>query len=75
MWVRFPPTAQTFYFNNNIINMSKKLKEQELLEKLYESRDLMEELLDNGKNDGHYFMINVLIERLENYLKDENPLI
>ena len=48
--------------------MLESFKEKELLKKLYECQDMMEELLDNGKNDEHYHMINQLIERLEKYL-------
>lgn len=48
--------------------MLESFKEKELLKKLYECQEMMEELLDNGKNDIHYHMINQLIERLEKYL-------
>ena len=48
--------------------MLESFKEKELLKKLYDCQEMMEELLDNGKNDEHYHMINQLIERLEKYL-------
>jgi hypothetical protein len=52
--------------------MSESFKEKELLKKLYECQDMMEELLDNGKNDIHYHMINQLIERLEKFLINDS---
>ncbi len=45
-------------------------KEKILLKKLYECQDLMEELLIDGKNDKHYFLIEILIKRLELYVQD-----
>ncbi len=52
--------------------MNDSFKEKELLKKLYECQDMMEELLDNGKNDEHYHMINILIERLEKFLSNDS---
>lgn len=50
-------------------------KEKALLNKLYECQDLMEELLTDGKNDKHYFLIEILIKRLELYLQDNCDLM
>jgi hypothetical protein len=51
------------------------MTEEELLKKLYECQDSMEHLLDNGKNDKHYFLIEILIKRLELYLSNKNGII
>jgi hypothetical protein len=48
------------------------MKEQELLKKLYECQDSMEELLDKGKEDKHYFLIEILIRRLEVYISENS---
>jgi hypothetical protein len=50
-------------------------KEQELLEKLYECQDLMLELLDGGKEDKHYFLMEILIKRLELHLQHKQDLL
>jgi hypothetical protein len=52
------------------------IKERELLSKLYNCKDLMEDLLDKGKEDEHYFLMESLIKRLENHLQlnDNNIL-
>jgi hypothetical protein len=47
-------------------------KEQILLRKLYEAQELMEDTLNDGKEDRHYFMICELIKRLEVYLQRHN---
>jgi len=52
-----------------------KTKEQILLSKLYECQDMMEELLDKGKDDNHYFLMEILVRRLESYLQDETDII
>jgi hypothetical protein len=52
-----------------------KTKEQILLAKLYECQDMMEELLEKGKDDNHYFLMELLIRRLESFLQDENELL
>lgn len=52
-----------------------KTKEQELLEKLYECQYLMEILLDKGKEDNHYFLMDILIKRLESYLQNEIDIL
>ena len=52
--------------------MSESFKEKELLKKLYECQDMMEILLDEGKNDDHYILITQLIERLEKYLINDS---
>tara|TARA_R110001592_G_scaffold284110_1_gene552390 strand:+ start:429 stop:587 length:159 start_codon:yes stop_codon:yes gene_type:complete len=48
------------------------MKEQELLKKLYECQESMEELLDKGKEDKHYFLIEILIRRLEVYISENS---
>jgi len=53
----------------------RKTKEQELLQKLYECQYMMEVLLDKGKEDNHYFLIDILIKRLENHLEEETGII
>ena len=50
-------------------------KEQELLKKLYECQDSMEELLDEGKDDIHYFYIGVIIKRLESHLQNNHDIL
>jgi len=57
------------------IDLETKQKEQDLLKKLYESQDLMEILLDKGKDDFHYLMIGSLIRRLEKHLQDSSDLL
>jgi hypothetical protein len=52
-----------------------KTKEQILLAKLYECQDMMEDLLEKGKDDNHYFLMELLIRRLESFLQDENELL
>ncbi len=52
-----------------------KSKEQILLSKLYDCQDMMEELLEKGKDDNHYFLMEILIRRLESYLQDETELL
>lgn len=52
-----------------------KTKEQILLSKLYECQDMMEELLEKGKDDNHYFLMELLIRRLESFLQDEIDII
>ena len=52
-----------------------KSKEQILLAKLYECQDMMEDLLDKGKDDNHYFLMEILVRRLESYLQDETDII
>ena len=51
------------------------MKEQELLKKLYECQDCMEELLDKGKEDKHYFLMEILIKRLEIYISENSESI
>ena len=51
------------------------MNEVELLKKLYECQDGMEELLDGGKEDKHYFLMEILIKRLESYLSNKNCII
>jgi len=48
------------------------MKEQELLKKLYECQDSMEVLLDRGKEDKHYFLMEILIKRLEEHISKNN---
>jgi hypothetical protein len=50
-------------------------EEQHLLRKLYECQETMAELLDDGVNDEHYKLIQVLISRLEKHLIDKLDLI
>jgi len=51
------------------------MTEEELLEKLYECQDGMEELLDKGVEDKHYFLMEILIKRLEDHLSIKNGII
>ena len=55
--------------------MEKLTKERQLLQKMYEVQDEMEELLDDGMNDVHYALMTALILRLEEYLKDKIDLM
>lgn len=54
---------------------SEHTKEQQLLKKLYECQEMMLELLDDGANDEHYKLIQVLISRLEKHLIDKLDLM
>ena len=49
--------------------------EQQLLRKLYECQDEMEKLLDKGKRDEHYHMMQLLIKRLEKHLANNHDLM
>jgi hypothetical protein len=51
------------------------MTEEELLKKLYECQESMENLLDGGKDDNHYFLMEILIKRLETYISDKNGII
>ena len=51
------------------------MNEVELLEKLYECQEGMEELLDKGVEDKHYFLMEILIKRLEDHLAIKNGII
>lgn len=51
------------------------MREQELLKKLYECQDCMGELLNKGKEDKHYFLMEILIKRLEIYISDNSDTI
>ena len=57
---------------NNDIRL---IEEQKLLKKLYECQDLMETLLDEGKEDKHYFLMEILIKRLELYLQNSHDIL
>jgi hypothetical protein len=50
-------------------------KERELLKKLYECQDEMAGLLDGGVEDKHYFLMEILIKRLENHLSGNSTII
>lgn len=50
-------------------------KEKHLLSKLYACQDDMEELLDKGKQDVHYILIEMLIDRLEKHLQNKQDLL
>ena len=55
--------------------MEKLTKERQLLRKMYEVQEEMEELLDDGINDVHYTLMSALILRLEEYLKNKQDLM
>jgi hypothetical protein len=48
---------------------------QELLKKLYDCQEDMESLLDGGKDDKHYFLMEILIKRLEVYLQNKQDML
>ncbi len=50
-------------------------KEQKLLSKLYECKEMMEDLLDKGKEDKHYFLMEILIKRLETNLSNRYGIV
>ena len=50
-------------------------KEQKLLIKLYECQEMMEGLLDKGKEDKHYFLMEILIKRLEINLSNRYGIV
>ena len=47
-------------------------EEKHLLTLMYEVQEKMEFLLDEGKNDEHYILMDQLVKRLENYLANNN---
>ena len=47
---------------------------QELLRKLYDCQEDMERLLDGGKEDKHYFLMEILIKRLELHIANQQDL-
>lgn len=55
--------------------MEELTKERQLLRKMYEVQEEMEELLDDGINDVHYALMSALILRLEEYLKNKQDLM
>ena len=57
------------------LGLCKLFKERELLKKLYECHDEMAELLDGGKEDIHYGLMEILIKRLEDHLSGETTII
>jgi hypothetical protein len=50
-------------------------KEQMLLSKLYECQEIMAQTLKDGKDDHHYFLMEVLIARLEKYLQNQQDIL
>lgn len=50
-------------------------REQQLLRKMYECREEMADLLDDGEEDPHYVIMGELIKRLEKYLQGNQGLI
>lgn len=50
-------------------------REQLLLSKMYECQDLMEILLDKGKDDNDYIVMQKLITRLEIYIQNNQDLM
>ena len=50
-------------------------KEQKLLRKMYECQELMEHLLDKGREDLHYVLMEELINRLETHLQNDKTII
>lgn len=50
-------------------------EEQYLLSRLYECQEMMERLLDGGKEDKHYFLIDILIKRLETHLQYKQDIL
>ena len=50
-------------------------KEKQLLAKLYMCQDEMEILLNKGKNDVHYILMEMLIDRLERHLQNKQDIL
>ena len=50
-------------------------KEKQLLAKLYVCQDEMEILLDKGKEDVHYILMEMLIDRLERHLQNKQDIL
>ena len=50
-------------------------KEQKLLRKMYECQEMMEHLLDKGREDPHYALMVELIDRLESHLQNNKTVI
>jgi hypothetical protein len=50
-------------------------KEQMLLSRLYECQEMMADLLDKGREDKHYFLIEILIKRLEIHIQNQQDIL
>jgi hypothetical protein len=50
-------------------------EEQMLLSKLYECQEMMARLLDEGREDKHYFLMDILIKRLEIHLQTQQDIL
>ena len=51
------------------------VREQRLLQKLYECQDELEYLLTAGKKDSHYISLSELIHNLEKHLGDQQDIM
>jgi hypothetical protein len=60
---------------DNSKDISNTQSERNLLSKMYECQELMEDLLNDGKNDSHYELMSILIKRLEDHLKNNQSII
>lgn len=76
-----PSDSKIIQHNDNRIRVNDKTDitdvklERILLSKMYDCQELMEELLNLGKQDPHYEMITMLIKRLEDHLKNNQDLL
>jgi len=52
-----------------------KMSEEELLKKLYECKETMDELLEKGYINENYDLIEFLIKKLEKHLSNEMGII
>ena len=51
------------------------VREQRLLQNLYECQDELEYLLTDGKKDSHYISLSELIYNLEKHLGDQQDIM
>jgi len=57
---------------NQADSRKRDIEEKELLSLMYKVQEKMEKLLDKGTEDKHYFLMEILIKRLEDYLIESN---
>jgi len=51
------------------------MSEEELLKKLYECKETMDELLEKGYINENYDLIELLIDKIEKHLSNERGII
>jgi hypothetical protein len=51
------------------------MSEEDFLKKLYECKETMDELLDKGYINENYYLIELLIDKIEKHLSNEKGII